>query len=176
MLGDFTSRMLVNAFGYVYPAYLCFKALERRKPEQIREWCIYWLVLALWTATERVADYIIFWMPLYYEAKVLSVIFLWHPKTQGALYLYATMVQPWMASNQVAIDSNIDSAHTWVAEKISANFNRALSYVQYRAHEAIAYMQEVSQRHQQGQGGAGLEGSGSSFGSGSFSITGRHMD
>ncbi|XP_075265622.1 uncharacterized protein LOC142358033 [Convolutriloba macropyga] len=110
------------------------------------------LVLSLWTAVERLADYVIFWLPLYYEAKVLSVIFLWHPKTQGALYLYATMVQPWMISNQPAIDSNIDRAQTWVAQKISANFNRAMSYVQYRAHEAIAYMQEVSQR--QGQGGA----------------------
>jgi receptor expression-enhancing protein 1/2/3/4 len=28
--------------GYVYPAYACFKALERRKPDGIRAWCEYW--------------------------------------------------------------------------------------------------------------------------------------
>ena len=29
-------------FGYVYPSYACFKALERRKPDGIRAWCEYW--------------------------------------------------------------------------------------------------------------------------------------
>ncbi len=32
--------------GYVYPAYACFKALERRKPDGVRAWCEYWCVRA----------------------------------------------------------------------------------------------------------------------------------
>ena len=33
-------------FGYVYPAYECFKTLERNKPdiEQLRFWCQYWYI------------------------------------------------------------------------------------------------------------------------------------
>uniref|UniRef100_A0A061RTM4 HVA22-like protein n=1 Tax=Tetraselmis sp. GSL018 TaxID=582737 RepID=A0A061RTM4_9CHLO len=145
MLGDFSSRLLVNIFGYVYPAYLCFKSLEQRRQDKTREW----FVLALWTAFERVADMLIFWIPLYYEAKVISVILLWHPKTQGAQYLYETMLQPWLHANQAAIDSHLERGQAWITDKISANLSRALGYVQHRAHEAIAYMQQVAERQQQ---------------------------
>ena len=34
---------------------------------------------------------------MYYEAKVLFVLYLWHPKTQGAAYLYSSMLQPFLA-------------------------------------------------------------------------------
>lgn len=32
-------------------------------------------------------------MPLYYEAKLLFVIWLWHPKSRGAVYLYTHTLQ-----------------------------------------------------------------------------------
>ncbi len=32
-------------------------------------------------------------VPLYYEGKVLFVLWLWHPKTRGAAYLYQHTVQ-----------------------------------------------------------------------------------
>mmetsp|Transcript_6033 Transcript_6033/g.10894 ORF Transcript_6033/g.10894 Transcript_6033/m.10894 type:complete len:163 (-) Transcript_6033:204-692(-) len=148
MLGDFSSRMLVNVFGYVYPAYMCYKVLEQRRVEVLREWCIYWFVLALWTAAERIADYVIFWIPLYYEAKVLFVLYLWHPKTQGALYLYDSALRPFLSRHERTIDQQVADGQAWAAGHISNHFNRAMGYVQLRAHEAIAYMQQVSQRQQ----------------------------
>eukprot|EP00873_Tetraselmis_striata_P027182 jgi/Tetstr1/447446/TSEL_003705.t1 len=148
MLGDFSSRMLVNVLGYTYPAYKCYKVVEQRRAEVLREWCIYWLILALWTACERVADYVIFWIPMYYEAKVAFVVYLWHPKTQGALYLYNTLLRPVLTRHEGTIDQQAADAQDWVAGHISNNFNRAMVYVQSRAHEAIAYMQQVSERQQ----------------------------
>lgn len=32
-------------------------------------------------------------MPLYYEAKLLFVVWLWHPRTKGAVYLYSHTLQ-----------------------------------------------------------------------------------
>ena len=32
-------------------------------------------------------------VPLYYEGKVLFVLWLWHPKTRGAAYLYQHTLQ-----------------------------------------------------------------------------------
>ena len=34
------------AFGYAYPAYECYKAVEKNKPEieQLRFWCQYWYI------------------------------------------------------------------------------------------------------------------------------------
>lgn len=45
MLASGACRTLVIALGYVYPAYKCFKALEKKKPEGIRFWCEYWCVM-----------------------------------------------------------------------------------------------------------------------------------
>ncbi|KAK9863268.1 hypothetical protein WJX84_007345 [Apatococcus fuscideae] len=75
MLGDFSCRVLLNVFGFVLPAYNCFKVIEARDDEALRGWCIYWLILAIFTTTERMLlDMFIFWVPLYYEAKFLFVL------------------------------------------------------------------------------------------------------
>ncbi|CAN8312637.1 unnamed protein product [Cochlearia groenlandica] len=46
MIGSFLTRGLVMVFGYAYPAYECYKAVEKNKPEiqQLRFWCQYWFV------------------------------------------------------------------------------------------------------------------------------------
>ena len=38
-------------FGYAYPAYECYKAIEKNKPEiqQLRFWCQYWFVICLFS-------------------------------------------------------------------------------------------------------------------------------
>ena len=50
-----------NVFGYVWPAYQCFKAVESQDTEHIREWAIYWLTLAMFTGAERLLDVFVFW-------------------------------------------------------------------------------------------------------------------
>ena len=62
-------------------------------------------------------------VPMYYEAKVLFVLYLWHPKTQGAAYLYSSMLQPFLARNEGAIDQCIEELKT-------AFFDYAASYFQ----------------------------------------------
>jgi len=36
-----------SVFGYAYPAYECYKVVERNKPEieQLRFWCQYWYAI-----------------------------------------------------------------------------------------------------------------------------------
>ncbi|QHO29384.1 HVA22-like protein i isoform X1 [Arachis hypogaea] len=63
MIGSFITRALVMAFGYAYPAYECYKAVEKNKPEieQLRFWCQYWILVALLTVFERIGDTFISW-------------------------------------------------------------------------------------------------------------------
>ena len=72
------------------------QALEKhkRKPEALRGWLIYWTVLGLYTVGVQIADRFVFWLPMYCEAKVAFVVYLWHPRTQGALYVYDAFVAP----------------------------------------------------------------------------------
>ena len=48
MLGAFFCRLLLVVLGYVYPAYLTFKVVERGKPDAVRQWLVYWCVVAPW--------------------------------------------------------------------------------------------------------------------------------
>lgn len=34
----------LQILGYVYPAYLCFKDVDRGKPDRLKLWCMYWCV------------------------------------------------------------------------------------------------------------------------------------
>ncbi|GJM99362.1 hypothetical protein PR202_ga16455 [Eleusine coracana subsp. coracana] len=72
--------------GYAYPAYDCYKTLEGNSPrmERLRFWCQYWILLAFLTALERVADPTISWLPMYGEAKLAFVVYLWHPNTTAS--------------------------------------------------------------------------------------------
>ena len=61
---------------------------------------------------------------MYYEAKVLCVLYLWHPKTSGALYLYNTIVQPLFEKNEALIDQSIEEAKTTALDYASLYFQK----------------------------------------------------
>eukprot|EP00250_Pteridium_aquilinum_P015031 c22340_g1_i2 orf=88-714(+) len=83
MMGSLITRALIMAVGYVYPAYKCFKCVEMNRPdvEQLRFWCQYWIIIAVVTVLERLGDTFVSWLPLYSEAKLAFIIFLWSPRT-----------------------------------------------------------------------------------------------
>lgn len=63
-------------------------------------------------------------VPMYYEAKVLFVLYLWHPKTQGAVYLFNGIVQPFLAQNEAAIDQALEEVKTTVVDHASSYFHK----------------------------------------------------
>ncbi|GBG73335.1 hypothetical protein CBR_g13055 [Chara braunii] len=75
--------------GYLYPAYNCYKTVERPRPEpeQLRFWCTYWIIMALLTVLERFSDVFLLWLPMYNEFKLAIIIYLWYPKTKDYLIL-----------------------------------------------------------------------------------------
>jgi hypothetical protein len=88
MMGSFLTRGIIMLLGYVYPAYECFKIVERKKPdlEHLRFWCQYWIIIAVLTVSERVGDVLISWVPMYSEAKLAFIIYLWYPRSKVCLY------------------------------------------------------------------------------------------
>ncbi|CAL5327430.1 unnamed protein product [Camellia sinensis] len=44
MLGEFITKGLVLVLGYAYPAFECFKTMEKNKVEkaELQFWCQYW--------------------------------------------------------------------------------------------------------------------------------------
>ncbi|KAG6412150.1 hypothetical protein SASPL_124819 [Salvia splendens] len=90
MIEELITRTLILVFGYAYPAFQCFKTLEKNKitvPE-LRFWCQYWI-------------------PFYRGIKLLLYIYLWHPGTKGTTYMYDKAVQPYVSKHEATIDWGI---------------------------------------------------------------------
>ncbi|XP_010246545.1 PREDICTED: putative HVA22-like protein g [Nelumbo nucifera] len=109
MLGEVINRSLMMLLGYVYPAFECFKTMERNRVEidQLRFWCQYWVIVALLTALERVGDVFISWLPMYGEMKLAFIIYLWYPRTMGTSYVYETFLRPFMTRYEPDLDQNM---------------------------------------------------------------------
>eukprot|EP00899_Mesostigma_viride_P001497 jgi/Mesvir1/11348/Mv21733-RA.1 len=132
IVGNFLSRALIMTVGFVYPAYHCYKVLEkpRTDPEELRHWVRYWMVLTIFAVLERFADLFIYWLPFYYEAKVAFVLFLWHEKTKGADYVYFTFLKPKLREHEPEIDRRLGEVRTRALDLGAHYWSLGLVYLQ----------------------------------------------
>ncbi|XWS66599.1 hypothetical protein CRYUN_Cryun05aG0213700 [Craigia yunnanensis] len=109
MLGEFINRLLVLILGYAYPAFECFKTVEKNKVEieELRFWCQYWILVAFLTVFERTGGIFISWLPMYGELKLTLLIYLWYPKTKGTGYVYDTLLRPFMVRHETEVNRKI---------------------------------------------------------------------
>ncbi|CAN8298370.1 unnamed protein product [Cochlearia groenlandica] len=109
MLGSFITRIIILLVGYAYPAYRCYKSVEKKKAEiqELSYWCKYWILMSLLTVFERIGDITVSWLPLYREIKIALIIYLWYPKSQGISYVYETLLCPYMTRHISDIDKGI---------------------------------------------------------------------
>lgn len=97
-------------FGMLYPAYNSYKAVKTKNVKEYVRWMMYWIVFALYTVAETVADLTMSWFPLYYELKIGFVIWLLSPYTRGASLLYRKFLHPLLSKKEKEIDDYIVQA------------------------------------------------------------------
>ncbi|KAJ7487421.1 TB2/DP1, HVA22 family-domain-containing protein [Mycena galericulata] len=103
------SHILSAWFAFLLPCYGTFKALSNRpvsEPE-LERWSQYWAVIGVLVAFEYLAEFLISWLPFYWEAKTLFLLFLSLPQTQGSTYIYATYLQPFFVKHEAELDADI---------------------------------------------------------------------
>ncbi|XAR61667.1 hypothetical protein NMG60_11016152 [Bertholletia excelsa] len=142
MIGSFLTRGLLMVFGYAYPAYECFKTVEKNKPdiEQLRFWCQYWILVAVLTVCERIGDTFVSWVPMYSEAKLAFFIYLWFPKTKGTTYVYDSFFRPYIARHETEIDRNLLELRTRAGDIAVSYWQSAASYGQTRIFDILQYV------------------------------------
>ncbi|XP_068610400.1 receptor expression-enhancing protein 3 [Brachionichthys hirsutus] len=97
-------------FGTLYPAYYSYKAVKTKNVKEYVRWMMYWIVFALYTVVETIADLTLAWFPLYYELKIAFVIWLLSPYTRGASLIYRKCLHPLLSSREKEIDDYIVQA------------------------------------------------------------------
>ncbi|KAF9962446.1 receptor accessory protein 4 [Mortierella alpina] len=93
--------------GSFYPAYASYKAINSRDHTRLTAWLMYWTVMGIFTLAEVVLDTLVFWLPFYYEVKMLFVLWMILPQTQGSIYLYQTFVDPYLSQHEREIDQTL---------------------------------------------------------------------
>uniref|UniRef100_A0A0E0N908 HVA22-like protein n=3 Tax=Oryza TaxID=4527 RepID=A0A0E0N908_ORYRU len=150
MVVSIITRALILILGYAYPAYDCYKTVELNRPEveQLRFWCQYWILLAVLTVFERVGDNFVSWLPMYSEAKLAFIVYLWYPKTQhfqGTSYVYESFFKPYIGKHEAEIDRNLLELRTRAGDMAVHYFQKIADYSHTRFYEILQYIASQSE-------------------------------
>lgn len=117
----FMSEVLTALIGILYPAYMSFKAIETKEDEDDdKQWLTYWVVFSFTHVFDKVFHIFLSFMPFYYPLKVLFYVFLFYPKTKGALLIYTKFLQPFLLSEQEKIDNLLQKGKDKVKQTIES--------------------------------------------------------
>ena len=93
-------NLLVSIVGFLYPAYRSFKALESDDKDDDTQWLTYWVVYAFFTVFDEMTSWILNLMPFYFMIKLVLMIWMFWPTTNGALTIYNTVLAPFLRKYQ----------------------------------------------------------------------------
>jgi len=100
------SPFLCDFIGFIFPAYLSFKAVESADTRDDTQWLTYWIVYSYFNIIEFFSDYILFWIPFY--SLIKCCFLLWMVNFNGASLIYSRFIRPFLMEQEEMIDSVVD--------------------------------------------------------------------
>ncbi|KAJ5066463.1 receptor expression-enhancing protein [Anaeramoeba ignava] len=93
-VGYAASKTFSMLISFLYPAYRSYKAIKTEEKDDDTEW-VNWTIAGFFTVVEYFADFIISWLPFYFELKVLFLIWLQLPSFfNGANLMWRFFIEP----------------------------------------------------------------------------------
>jgi receptor expression-enhancing protein 5/6 len=77
--------------GTAYPVYWTMKAIESKSNED-KQWLTYWVVFACFTIIDMFSGYLLKFIPFYFFLKIVFLIWLFMPNSQGSYIIYHLLV------------------------------------------------------------------------------------
>ncbi|CDJ50561.1 hypothetical protein, conserved [Eimeria brunetti] len=131
----FGGGLVCDVAGFLYPAWMSFRAIESPGREDDKLWLTYWVVYGAFSILEYFVDFILFWVPFYYLFKFCFLLYLGLPCFKGAESVYNCLVRPFLLQHQQPIDSYL--------EKIEAAGTKAAENLQQAVQQGIGKVQDV---------------------------------
>ena len=88
------AKLIVDLAGFLYPAYMSFKALDTADTADDVQWLTYWVVFATFSIIEQTIGFVTGFIPFYYYIKIAFLVWLYHPSFMGATVLYNQAIRP----------------------------------------------------------------------------------
>ncbi|KAH8808556.1 TB2/DP1, HVA22 family-domain-containing protein [Xylogone sp. PMI_703] len=126
---DLFPNLLSSLPTFLFPVFASYKALKTSDPALLAPWLIYWVILACVLLVESWLWFILFWIPFYGWFRLIFLLYLILPQTQGARYLYEEYLNPWLRENELVIDDFISTAHERAMAAGLDYLNQAIEFV-----------------------------------------------
>lgn len=88
------------------------------------------MLLAGFTAIQPLADTFLFFLPLYYEAKLAFVVYMWYPALSGAQHLYHQYAEPFIIQHEPLVDRRLEDGKKLLGSWAAQNASRAVQWAQ----------------------------------------------
>jgi hypothetical protein len=79
---------ITNIISIVFPVYWTMKYFESKEDDEDKQWMTYWTIWSVFFFMDILLPRLLNKIPFYYFSKLIFLIWLFLPATQGGLYLY----------------------------------------------------------------------------------------
>ncbi|OAA70666.1 HVA22 domain membrane protein [Cordyceps fumosorosea ARSEF 2679] len=126
---DLPAMLLCSVASFLFPIFASYKALKTSDPAQLTPWLMYWVVFSICLLAESWVSFIVTWIPFYGYFRLVFLLYLILPQTQGARVLYEQYVHPFLRDNESQIDEFIASSHERLKSAGLSYIRQAINYV-----------------------------------------------
>eukprot|EP00347_Sterkiella_histriomuscorum_P022244 403331166 len=124
------SAIITNLIGVAYPCFMSFYALESDGGDDDKQWLTYWVVFGIFTIADQFAGFILSFIPFYYVLKVAVLIWLFHPSTKGAIFVYENYIEPIWEQNKQYVEQFEKGVEKAIHENADAIKSKVNAYKQ----------------------------------------------
>ncbi|EAY81013.1 hypothetical protein OsI_36196 [Oryza sativa Indica Group] len=86
----------------LYPLYASVQAMESPSKLDDEQWLAYWILYSFITLVEMLLESLIYWIPIWYELKLLFIAWLALPNFRGAAFIYNRFVREQLRKHGLA--------------------------------------------------------------------------
>jgi len=116
-LFHFGSTVISFSIVFAYPAYMSYKAVEKKdNKNEEKLWLTYWVVFGFLHVVDDFLGVFLSILPFYTILRVILYVWLYHPKTKGALVFYNKVVKKMLKNYEEDIDSKLHAFQQKVDE------------------------------------------------------------
>lgn len=160
MIGSTLSRLGCVLIGHMYPVYRTFKAfrlsddpshLDEYQLDDLRRILSYWAVMGVFTFAEFFLDFFMSWIPLFFETKILFLLWLVHSNFTGAKFVYENFIDEVFRHHEVDIDHSLAVCKAQARQKASGAAGVVASYLATTIAMALSKSQDIMLEKLSGQ-------------------------
>ena len=113
--------IITNLVGTLYPAFWTIKSLEQNIVEEQKKWLTYWVVFGSFIIIDMVSVVIVKFIPFYFVLKILFLIWLFMPGSNGCTIIYYLVVKKIFRYYEDKIESYVVGAKDYVNDIFNDN-------------------------------------------------------